>query len=271
MNKQRTCLNFIAFTNICQTPGQKILWLQIHISWYTENNGKMNLFQCKIEWSIFDQWMRRRLIFSGPVITLGLTGKSLSAVKWELMNPTRRSSVSLVPERGMFLWMPSLLISGGPLLSAVFGLSSSLEPLVGGGGGLVCESVGKADLLSDHFDSKQSRESVDLPLTWYPPPRFTLPSLPSGWVRLGISCWTWTLMGALTDCVCFLFFLKEQLPSPARIAVCNTWSSRGTALCRVEGATSQLDLLFLTPLSVAGCGWLQLGAPHWATSANYCK
>ena len=26
-------------------------------------------------------------------------------------------------------------------------------------------SVGKADLLSDYFDSKQSRETVDLPLT----------------------------------------------------------------------------------------------------------
>ena len=34
-----------------------------------------------------------------------------------------------------------------------------------GGGGLVCESVGKADLLSDHFDSKQSRESVDMQFT----------------------------------------------------------------------------------------------------------
>ena len=39
---------------------------------------------------------------------------------------------------------------------AVFGSSSSLLPLVSEGGGLVCESVGKADLLSDHFDSKQS-------------------------------------------------------------------------------------------------------------------
>ena len=28
--------------------------------------------------------------------------------------------------------------------------------------------VGKADLLSDHFDSKQSREAVDLPLTCHP-------------------------------------------------------------------------------------------------------
>ena len=47
----------------------------------------------------------------------------------------------------------------------MFGLSSSLPKLVGGGGGLVCESVSKDDLLSDHFDGKQSRQSVDLPLT----------------------------------------------------------------------------------------------------------
>ena len=51
------------------------------------------------------------------------------------------------------------------LKSAVFGSSSSLPSLVGGGGGLLCECGGKADLLSDHFDSKQSRESVDLSLT----------------------------------------------------------------------------------------------------------
>ena len=43
------------------------------------------------------------------------------------------------------------------LKSCVFGSSSSLPPLVGPGGGPVCESVGKADLLSDHFDSKKSR------------------------------------------------------------------------------------------------------------------
>ena len=59
------------------------------------------------------------------------------------------------------------------LKSAVFGLSSSLKPLIGGGGRLVCESVGKADLLSDHFDGKQSRESVDLPLTCHSSPRLT--------------------------------------------------------------------------------------------------
>ena len=43
--------------------------------------------------------------------------------------------------------------------------SSALLPLVGGDGGLVYESVGKADRLLDNFDSKQSRESVDLLLT----------------------------------------------------------------------------------------------------------
>ena len=45
-----------------------------------------------------------------------------------------------------------------------------MPPLVSEGGGLVCESVGKADLLSDHFDSKQSREAVDLLLTCHPSP-----------------------------------------------------------------------------------------------------
>ena len=50
------------------------------------------------------------------------------------------------------------------LKSAVFGSSSALRLLVSEGGGLVCESIGKADLLSDHFDSKHSREAVYLPL-----------------------------------------------------------------------------------------------------------
>ena len=40
---------------------------------------------------------------------------------------------------------------------------------------------------------------------------------------------------------------------------------------RVGGVTSQLDLPSLTSLSVAGCGWLQLGVSHWAASVHYCK
>ena len=37
----------------------------------------------------------------------------------------------------------------------------------------MCDTVGKADLLSHHFDSKQSREAVDLPLTCHPSPSLT--------------------------------------------------------------------------------------------------
>ena len=47
----------------------------------------------------------------------------------------------------------------------------------------MCESVGKADLLSDHFDSKQSREAVDLPLTCHPSPSFTTFAFRSSEVR----------------------------------------------------------------------------------------
>ena len=47
----------------------------------------------------------------------------------------------------------------------MFASSLSLPTLISEGGGLVCELVGKSDLPSDHFDSKQSREAVDLPLT----------------------------------------------------------------------------------------------------------
>ena len=63
--------------------------------------------------------------------------------------------------------------SWSTLNSAVFGSSLSLPPLDGGGGGLVCELVGKAGLLSDHFDGKPSRKSVDLLLTCHPSPRLT--------------------------------------------------------------------------------------------------
>ena len=67
--------------------------------------------------------------------------------------------------------------------SAMFGSSSSLPTLVSEGGGLVCESVGKADLLSDYFDSKQSREAVDLPLTCHPSPSLTIFAFRSSDVR----------------------------------------------------------------------------------------
>ena len=48
-------------------------------------------------------------------------------------------------------------------------------------------------------------------------------------------------------------------------------SAQGVLSMRVRCATSQLYLPYLTPLSVAGCGWLQLGVPHWAASVRFCK
>ena len=58
-----------------------------------------------------------------------------------------------------------------------------MPPLVSEGGGLVCESVDKADLLSDHFDSKQFRGAVDLPLTCHPSPSLTTFAFGSSEVR----------------------------------------------------------------------------------------
>ena len=84
------------------------------------------------------------------------------------MKLTRRPSVSLVQETGMLFLKQSPHRWWSTLNSAVFGLSSSLPPLVGGGSGLVCESVGKVDLVSDNFNGKQSREFVDLSLTCHP-------------------------------------------------------------------------------------------------------
>ena len=47
----------------------------------------------------------------------------------------------------------------------------------------MCESVGKANLLSDLFDCNQSREAVDLPLTCHPSPSLTTFAFKSSEVR----------------------------------------------------------------------------------------
>ena len=59
---------------------------------------------------------------------------------------------------------------------------------------------------------------------------------------------------------------------PAEAALIYTMHEvlRGTAN-KGGGANGQLDLPSLMPLSVAGCGRLQLGIPHWAASVHYCK
>ena len=66
---------------------------------------------------------------------------------------------------------------------------------------------------------------------------------------------------------------RVRVPAGApSLAVCRPRYHRairgahGILPMRVEGATSQFGLPSLTPLSLAGCGQLQLGVPHWATS-----
>ena len=93
------------------------------------------------------------------MIALGLIGKSFTTVNLEAKRQfsERNGDVLMNVHSPHKLW--------STLKSVVFCSSSSLPPLVSDDGGLVCESVGKANLLSDHFDSKQSREAVDLPFT----------------------------------------------------------------------------------------------------------
>ena len=54
----------------------------------------------------------------------------------------------------------------------VFGVDSSIPPLRGVVGALVSDPALKAELLSEQFDSKQSPDSVALPLSCNPEPKF---------------------------------------------------------------------------------------------------
>ena len=96
-----------------------------------------------------------------------------------------------------------------PLLSLLCSalVSHCHRLLVGGGDGLVCESVGKAGLFSDHFGSKQARESVDLPLTCHPSPRFTTFAFRSSEVRPLLS--DLDPYGGTTPLGMFPIFLKK--------------------------------------------------------------
>ena len=95
----------------------------------------------------------REPISGGLVIGLELTGISLSITRGAAAyaEATRqfsvRSRVVLMNAQCPHKWWSTLK-------SAVFGSSSdsSLIPLIGAGGGLVCESVGKVDMLPAHFD-----------------------------------------------------------------------------------------------------------------------
>ena len=93
--------------------------------------------------------------------------------------PSDRNRVVLTNVQSPHHWWSTLK-------SVVFCTISSLPKLISAFGGLVCESVGKADLLSDHFDSKQFRQAVDLQLTCHLSPSLTTFAFRSR--EVGISC-----------------------------------------------------------------------------------
>ena len=57
------------------------------------------------------------------------------------------------------------------LKTSVFGVSSSVPPLISPGGSLVGHPREKAELFNEHFDSKQCRDSVNLPPTCHRDPK----------------------------------------------------------------------------------------------------
>ena len=94
---------------------------------------------------------------------------------------------------------------------------SSPRPLIGAGGGLVCESVGKADMLSAHFDGKQSSDPVDLPFTCHPFPSLTtfiFRSLEVEWLLPDLDSY-----GGIDPLGMFLLFLKTAEVLAPRFAV----------------------------------------------------
>ena len=104
------------------------------------------------------------------MIVLGLINWKEFVCCQVIGNETYSEAKRLFSVRNRDVLTPSPIISGGLLLSLLlFGRVRHCPRLLVGEG-LVCVSGGKADLLSDHFDSKQSGESVDLPPTCHPSP-----------------------------------------------------------------------------------------------------
>ena len=94
------------------------------------------------------------------------------------------------------------------LKSTVLGSSSdsSLPPVIGAGGGLVCRTVGKAEMLCVDFEGKQTRDLIDLPSTCHPSPSLSIFAF-----RSRESCWIWISMVVLTHWMWFLIFWRGQL------------------------------------------------------------
>ena len=108
----------------------------------------------------------RKLVFGGLKIILELTGWVYALLVYATAGrqfDVRKRDILMNTQCPHKWW--------STLRSHVFSLSSSLPHFVGRGGGLVCESFVKANLLSAYFDRKQSRDLVSSPC--HPSPSLT--------------------------------------------------------------------------------------------------
>ena len=104
--------------------------------------------------------------------------RNRSAVNWGLFCQARgtanrlyaavRRLVTLRTAVGILMTVPLRMTWWRTLKGHVFGAESDIPPLCSPGGALVSDPAGKAELLSTWFDSKQSRDIVELPQTFYP-------------------------------------------------------------------------------------------------------
>ena len=91
----------------------------------------------------------------------------------------------------------------------VFGPESDIPPLCSPGGALVSDPAGKAELLSTWFDSKQSRDIVELPQTCTLGLHYV--ALPLEHVRLSGTCWILIQMVEWTRLVASLCSFRRLL------------------------------------------------------------
>ena len=94
----------------------------------------------------------------------------------------------------------------------MFGTESDISPLCSCGTKfvlLISDQPGKAGLLSAWFDSKQSRDIVELPQTRHPWPAFF--SIASERARLSGTCWILIRMVVWSHLVASLCFFSRQL------------------------------------------------------------
>ena len=118
----------------------------------------------KLKQSAYHRWCRNRSAVNWDLFcqTRGTFNRLYAAAKARYSADCRRNLDDCVSANA---WWRTLK-------GHVFGAESGIPPLSSPGGALVSDQAGKAEQLSTWFDSKQSRDIIELPLTCHPRPAF---------------------------------------------------------------------------------------------------